>query len=63
MAIEVGTTYVVAIAGQPVSGPWPAEEAKAKAAGVPDGHVMTVEVKANGDVVEAATGKIIGSAS
>jgi hypothetical protein len=54
---------VVAIAGNPVSGPWSAEEAKAKALSVPDGHVIEVDVKANGDVVNTATGAVIGSAS
>jgi hypothetical protein len=63
MSIETGITYVVAIAGNPVSGPWTAEEAKAKALSVPDGHVIEVDVKANGDVVDTATGAVIGSAS
>jgi hypothetical protein len=63
MAIETGITYVVAIAGQPVSGPHTAEEAKAKALAVPDGHVIEVDVKANGDVVNVATGAVIGSAA
>jgi hypothetical protein len=63
-SIETGITYVVAIARErPVSGPWSAEEAKAKALSVPDGHVIEVDVKANGDVVNTATGAVIGSAS
>lgn len=55
--------YVVAIAGNPVSGPHTAEEARAKALAVPDGHVIEVDVRPNGDVVNTATGAVIGSAS
>lgn len=56
------SVYVLAIAGQPVKGYETADEAKAAAASVPDGHVIYAEVVA-GKVIETGTGRVIGSAS
>lgn len=56
------SVYVLAIAGQPVKGFDTADEAKAAAAGVPDGHVIYAEV-VDGKVIETSSGKVIGSAS
>lgn len=56
------SVYVLAIAGQPVKGYDTADEAKAAAASVPDGHVIYAEI-VDGKVIETDTGRVIGSAS
>jgi hypothetical protein len=61
-ATEVITVYVVAIAGQPIKGVDTLAEAKAAAASIPDGHVITAEV-IDGKIIDTASGKVIGSAS
>lgn len=54
--------YVVAIAGQPVKGYDTAEEAKAAAAGIPDGSVIYADV-VDGKVIDSSSGRVIGSAA
>jgi hypothetical protein len=61
--MEASTVYIVAVAGQPISGVDTLEEAMASAMSIPDGHVIVGEVTADGSVINTATGAVIGSAS
>ena len=54
--------FLVGVAGQPVAGPYPADEARERALAVPDGHVIVAYL--DGNTVRAMhDGRVLGEAA